>query len=52
MNNKYIAPTLKIEEIVATDVVLTSAYEITALEGVDKGEEKSAVFNANIWVAF
>jgi len=49
MNKKYIAPTIEIEYIEADDVILSSGYEIAALEGVDTGDEKSAVFNVSRW---
>ena len=50
--NKYIAPIIEIESIEATDVVLVSGagYEVTALEGVDSGDSKSAVFSAGFWI--
>ena len=49
--NKYIAPTIKIEEIDAFDIVLASngGYEVKALKGVDKNDETSAVFDVSLW---
>ena len=47
MNKKYISPTIEIADVEITDVILVSgAYEITQLEGVDTGDDKSAVFSA------
>ena len=48
--NKYVSPTIKIEDIDVSDVVLASGYEIKALDGVDSGDSKSAVFNVNRWI--
>ena len=50
MNKKYITPTIAIEDINAEDVILASGgYKVMALEGVDTGDDKSAVFNASHW---
>ena len=51
MNKKYLTPTIEVESIEATDVILASGkgYEITALEGVDTGDSKSAVFDISSW---
>ncbi|MBO5262107.1 MAG: hypothetical protein J6B45_03575 [Clostridia bacterium] len=52
MNKKYVAPIIEIESIEVTDIILTSGngYEVTALEGVDTGDDKSAVFNVSRWI--
>ena len=48
--NKYICPTIQVEEIEATDIILASdGYEVKALEGVDTGDDKTAVINASRW---
>lgn len=50
MNKEYITPKIEIESIESTDVILASGgYELTALEGVDTGDAKSAVFNVRHW---
>lgn len=50
MNKKYISPTIEIADVEITDVILASgAYEITQLEGVDTGDDKSAVFSVGRW---
>ena len=50
MNKKYISPTIEIADVEITDVILASGgYEITALEGIDVGDDKSAVFSAGRW---
>ena len=53
--NKYISPAIKIEEIEAADVILassdvnTAGYEVKSLDGIDTGDDKSAVFSALRW---
>ena len=48
---KYISPEIKIEQIEANDVILASnAVSIVALEGVDDGDSKTAIFNASHWI--
>lgn len=48
--NKYICPTIQFEEIEAEDIILASSgYEVKALEGVDTGDDKTAVINAARW---
>ena len=52
--NKYVSPTIKIEEIEAADLITASrtetvGYEVKSLEGVDTGDEKTAVFDASKW---
>lgn len=48
--NKYITPIIELTEIEVADVITSSSgVEITALEGVDSGDTKSAVFNVNFW---
>lgn len=49
MNKKYITPTIKIEDAELCDVIMTSGYEITQLEGIDIGDDKSAVFSTSRW---
>lgn len=50
MSKKYISPTITVESIDAADVILASnGYRVMALEGVDTGDDKSAVFNVNRW---
>lgn len=49
MNKKYISPTIEIADVEITDVILASGYEITQLEGVDTGDDKSAVFSVGRW---
>lgn len=49
MNNKYITPEIKIEDVELCDVIMASGYEITQLEGIDTGDDKSAVFSAGRW---
>lgn len=48
--NKYISPKIEIQELHSADVI-TSSVGVTygALEGVDNGESKTAIFNANFW---
>jgi len=47
--NKYISPKIEISQIEVEDVIATSGVTIEALEGVDSGDSKSAVFNALFW---
>lgn len=48
--NKYISPEIEILQIEVEDVIAASgAVTVEALEGVDSGESKSAVFNALFW---
>ena len=48
--NKYFSPTIQIEETEGNDIILTSTgYEVKTLEGVDTGNDKSAVINASRW---
>ena len=50
MNKKYISPVIKIESVKADDVILASgSYQVAALEGVDQGEDKSAIFSVSHW---
>ena len=49
MNKKYISPTIEIASVEINDVILASGYEITQLEGVDIGDDRSAVFSAGSW---
>lgn len=49
MNKEYFAPTIEVEIIEASDVILASGYTIEALEGVDTGDDVSAVFDVNRW---
>ena len=46
---KYVSPTIEYVEVNTADVVLASGYQLKALEGVDTGDDKSAVFNASRW---
>ncbi len=49
--NKYITPTIEIEEIQCTDVITASGgVTIGELEGVDNGNSKSAIFSASHWI--
>ena len=50
--NKYFSPTIQIETIKSTDILLESGtaapvVEVKALEGVDTGDSKTAVFDAS-----
>lgn len=48
--NKYIAPEMEIAQIEAEDVITASGgVVIEALEGVDSGDSKSAIFSARFW---
>lgn len=48
--SKYISPIIKFEEIESADVITVSGgVSISALEGVDSGDSKSAIFNAGFW---
>ena len=46
---KYFSPKIEIEQFETHDVMLNSpvGVEITALEGVDTGDSKTAVFDAS-----
>ena len=50
--NKYFSPTIQIEEVKSTDILLASGevapvVEVKALEGVDTGDSKTAIFDAS-----
>jgi len=50
--NKYIAPTIKIEEVDTSDIILASSsigYEVKSLKGVDTDGEESAIFDVMRW---
>jgi hypothetical protein len=49
--NKYVAPTIQVVNVKADDIILTSGVSVSIkpLEGVDKGDDKSAIFNADFW---
>ena len=47
--NKYVSPTIEYVEIDTADVVMASTYQVKSLEGVDTGDEKTAVFDAAKW---
>ena len=48
---KYITPKIEAEQISVTDIIATSeGVTIEALEGVDSGDSKTAVFDANRWM--
>ena len=47
--NKYVSPIIEYVEVDTADVIMTSGYQLKALEGVDTGDEKSAVFNVSHW---
>jgi hypothetical protein len=48
--NKYVSPTIEYVEVDTADVVMASGYQIKALEGVDTGDEKTAVFDISRWI--
>lgn len=50
--NKYFSPTIQIEEVKSTDILLASGevapvVEVKALEGVDTEGSKTAIFDAS-----
>ena len=45
----YVSPTIEYVEVNTADVILASGYRLKALEGVDTGDEKTAVFDASRW---
>lgn len=52
--NKYISPTIEFTEIETVGFIMTSkdqpvSYQVKALEGVDTGDAKTAVFDASQW---
>lgn len=47
--NKYVSPTIEYVEIDTADVVMASKFQVKSLEGVDTGDEKTAVFDAAKW---
>ena len=49
MMEKYTSPTIEIAECHTKDVISSSAISYAPLEGVDKGDDKSAIFNASFW---
>ena len=46
---KYVTPTIETADIETSDLILASAYQVMALEGVDENGSKSAVFDASLW---
>lgn len=46
---KYITPDFEVEKIESCDLILVSAYQLSALEGVDSDGSKSAIFSAKHW---
>lgn len=54
--NKYISPIVEIENFETVDIVLASdtvanaGYTIKPLEGVDTGDDKSAVVDIQRWL--
>ena len=46
---KYVAPTIEIEKIDTSDIILVSKFEVTELKGVDSDGSKSAIFKASQW---
>lgn len=49
--NKYITPTIEVYEVESTDVITISGnVEYKALEGIDKEDERSAIFDASFWI--
>lgn len=48
---KYTSPTIEIVQCEASDVISSSsAVSYAPLEGVDKGDDKSAIFSADFWI--
>ena len=47
--NKYITPTIEVEAVESSDLILASGYQVAELDGVDSNGSKSAVFNASHW---
>lgn len=47
--NKYVSPTIEYVEIETADVITASGYEVKALEGIDVGDDMSAIFSASRW---
>lgn len=47
--NKYVSPKIEYVEITTADVITASGYKVEALEGVDTGDDKSAIFDVSRW---